>query len=216
MVLALISAGYLIVGVMDRRLEARLIQRGRVVEATAFQVDTDQMKGRWHPPDSLVILHFPWNGQTYETHARRLEGRNEAIAVDSTIRIHVDPNDPDQWTPLDQPLPLLRSIFGAVMVLPVALLMFCASLWLYLGVMRLWHKGRATEALVVEIHISALAPLSRAARCTPAEENDRRVFQVFLPATTARPHPGDTLWVLCASGKSARAVAAAWFTKGIA
>jgi hypothetical protein len=75
----------------------------------------------------------------------------------------------------------------------------------------LWRNGLAIEASALDGHNSALAPLSHAVRCTPVDEQDKRVFTVYVPAKAARLNTGDELWVLCPSQKSNRAVAAAWF-----
>ena len=211
-VLLLIGMGFIIAGLHARYLQKQLIANGVKMEATVFQAGLEQVKNKMQSPGEVVILHFPWHGQMHEAHARVLEGRKDPITVGGTVPIHVDPNDPDNWTPLDEPLPLMQQILGGVLLIPVALLAFAVSLWLYIGVLRLWRNGIAVETLALDGHNSALAPLSQTVRCTPVDEQDKRVFSVCLPAKAGRPNRGDVVWVLSPSETSTRAVAAEWFS----
>ena len=210
-VLLLIGVGFIIAGLHARYLQMLLIKHGTPVEATVFQAGEEQVRKKMAAPESVVILHFDWHGQMHETRARVLEGRKDAIVIGGTIPIRVDADDPDNWTPLTEPLPLLQQILGGLLLMPVAFLAFVVSLWLYEGVLRLWRGGQAIEAIALDAHNSALAPMSHAVRCTPTNEQDKRVFTVCVPPKAGKPNPGDVLWVLCPSERSTRAVAAAWF-----
>jgi hypothetical protein len=77
---------------------------------------------------------------------------------------------------------------------------------------RVWRDGEARRAIVVESHQTALAPRSRLVRCTPADEGDNRVVQVYVPAGAAADlQAGDELWLLFPPAGRGRPVAAAWF-----
>jgi len=210
-VMLLSGVGFIIAGLHARYLQNQLIKNGVVIDATVFQAGAEQIKNKMRSPEDVVILQFPWHGQLHEAHPRVLEGRKDPIIVGGPVQIHVDPNNPENWTPLNEPLPLLQQILGGLLLIPIALMAFAASLWLYGGVLRLWRSGQAVEALALDSHHSALAPLSQTVRCTPADEQDKRVFNVCLPAKAGRPNRGDVIWVLCRSEKSTRAAAAEWF-----
>ena len=133
------------------------------------------------------------------------------MAPKDTVRIFVNPNDPDDWTAAMQPGPLNSRLVGAGIALAVGLLALAVSVILRMRVLHTWHNGLAVEALVVETHHSALAPFAPVVQCTPAEENDRRLFTVYVPARAGRLQRGDSLWILARGSSAGGAHALAWF-----
>ena len=190
--------------------EVRLIRGGRVVEAEIMTAAG--LSSRWQqlPPDSVVTLRYEVDGKVYDK-LGFLKGRTEFIRVHSKVPIRVDPADPDQWTARTVPAALLQELTGAIVVLPVFVVLAVVSLLQHARLGRVWRDGEAARAIVVESRQTALAPRSRLVRCTPADAGDNRVVQVYVPASTAAGlHAGDELWLLFPPGRRGRPVAAAW------
>src|SRR5207302_7928347 len=132
------------------------------------------------------------------------------LIVGSQIPIRVNQGDPKEWTHREQPLPLVQEMIRALLPLPVAVALLAVAIVLRGRMLRTWRDGEARPALVIETHHAALAPMSRAVRCTPADEADNRVFNVYVPRRGADLQRGDTVWLLFPPGNG-RPVAAAWF-----
>jgi hypothetical protein len=206
--------GAIVQGVRIQRGQTELLGSGLALDATIARSGDAVVKGGVHLATEPAGVRFLWQGKPYQTSEQVLEGRTTPFAIGDVIRVHVDPNDPEHWTALNKPLPLLRHVLGGLAVLPIAAVAFLVSLALRWRMAQLWRDGEASLALVVDTHTSSLAPLSRAVRCTSAEDDaDRRVFTVFVPSAHGRLEPGDTLWVLTprGSGKRRPVRAVAWF-----
>ena len=211
--LALLAIG-VYVGVREWRVwsrEVRLIRSGRVVQAEILTAAG--LSSRWQqlPPDSVVKIRYEVDGREYEKNGY-LKGRKEFIQVRSKVPVRVDAGDPDQWTARTEPASLIEQLTGAVVVLPVFLVLAVVSLWQRARLLRVWRDGEAVGAIVVDSRQTALAPRSRLVRCTPAESGDKRIVQVYVPASAAAGvAPGDELWLLRPPAGRGRPVAAAWF-----
>jgi hypothetical protein len=212
-VLGVIGLKFVIVGVRARAHEIWLIENGKRIDATIEWAGNEHLKNRHEAPDSVVQLQFQWDGKPYEPRPAVLEGRKDFITTASTVPIHVNPGDPEDWTWLDAPLPLLSRVIGGIITLPMALLALLWALVKYARTRRAWRSGMAIEALVVDTRIGAIAPLCRAIRVTPDNDDDKRIYTVFVP----RGHPdlvsGDMIFILRPSPRSKSAVAAAWFER---
>jgi hypothetical protein len=211
LVLACIAIGFFINSLVARAHEKWLIANGLHINATVRMANDEFVARRPQPPESVVMLRFPWNGQDFDTHVGRLPGRKERIETGSTIAIHVNPQNPDDWTWLNKPLPLLDRAIGTIITLPMAALALLWALRLRARFLHTWRKGEAVEAFIVETRSTAVAPRSRAAEVTPVDENDRRIYTVFLPRRLADLEEGDHLCILRRSNQATTAVAAAWF-----
>jgi len=207
--LLLISLAFIFNGWLTQRRQARLIRDGVLIDAEIYQAGDERVRNKTQSAESIVILHFDWNGAKHETRGRPLEGRKQPVVIGSTVRIRVDRNDPDTWTSLDTPQELGQLILSGMIVLPVAGIAFLWTLWKYVGVLRIWREGQAIEALILDSHITALAPLSRAVRCTPVDERDKRVFTVIIPSAQ-KPMPSDEVELLARGAGVTRAIAVQW------
>jgi hypothetical protein len=212
LVLGIVALGMGIAVGMDWNHERRLVSHGTPVDAIVQQAGEQTLAGRKQPPDTLCILRFEWHGSPHVTRPAYLAGRQEYVAPQDVVRIFVNPDDPDDWTARSEPGPIGPRLLGAVIALAAALVALAVA-WLYRArVLSVWRNGESVEALVIESRNTALAPMSRAVRCTPAEEADTRVFSVYVPARAGKLERGDRIWIL-SRGKSARgAQSAAWFT----
>lgn len=210
-VLVCIAIGFFINSLAARAHENWLIADGLHIDAKILMANEEYVPHRPQPPDSIVILRFPWNGQSFDTQIGRFPGRKERIETGSTIRIHINPKDPEDWTWLDQPLPLLDRAIGTIITLPMAALSLLWALWVRTRLLKTWRQGQAVEALIVQTRSTAVAPRCRAAEVTPLDENDRRIYTVFLPRGYADLGPGDHVCILRRSARAKSAVAAAWF-----
>jgi len=208
LVLILIAAGLGTFAAVQWQHQRWLISHGTKVNAVVQQAGDQILAGRKQPPSELVILQFDWHGQPHKTQPQVLAGRTEYIAPKDVVAINVNPNDPDDWTSLQSAEPLANRLFGAEVALAVGVLTAVGALGLRWSVLNAWRSGAGVEAIVVDSHHTALAPLSRAVRCTPATDSDRRIFSVYVPPRLGHPQAGQTLWVIVAKNA---ALAAAWF-----
>jgi hypothetical protein len=192
------------------RQDSRLAVTGMPVPATVLQADESVARGKTVPGDKSVKLAYEFNGKHYEVSAPYLEGRHseQFIEVGTTIPIRVDANEPSRWTPRDKPAPLAPELIGGAITLPVGLLVLLFSYWIRSRVLRTWRDAKAVGSIVLESRHTALSPSAWAVRCSPVEEGDNRVFEVFAPAK-ANVSEGSAIWILLP--RSGRAVAAIWF-----
>ena len=210
-VLGVIALGSGILAAADWNHERRLVSEGTPINAVVQQAGDQTLAGRKQPPDTLCILRFDWQGSPHVTQAAYLAGRDEFVAPQDVVRIFVNPKDPDDWTARTSPGPIGPRLLGAEIAL-VAGLAALAIGWLSRArVLDVWRNGQAVESLVIEGRNTALAPLSRAVRCTPVEDADARVFSVYVPARAGKLERGDRIWVLTRNGRTGGAQAALWF-----
>ena len=216
-VLVAIAAVFFVTGFNAWRREARLISLGVLVDARIHAV-TDSTQsiitraGASADPSGPVVLQFPWESQTYTTHhARPLAGYTQLAIVDDPVRIHVDPQDPENWTALAEPIALRDRVMEAILTIPAVAAVCLAAIARRRALLRLWKHGIVTPSLVVSSSISALSPFGRLVRCTPAAEGDSRVFSVYLPRRRTPPEPGETIDLLAWAAPSQRGVAAEFF-----
>lgn len=214
LILGVIGLKFVVAGIHERGHEIWLIEYGKRTAATIEWAGNEHLKNRPEPPDSVVQLRFQWDGKAYEPPPRTLEGRKDFITTGSTLPIRVNPNDPDDFTWLGAPLPLLTHVIGGIITLPMALMAFLWSVAKYAGTRRAWRNGPAIEALVVDTRTAAIAPLCTAVRVTPDDNRDKRIYAVFIPRRHSGLAGGDVILILRPSPRSKTAIAAAWFEPG--
>lgn len=191
--------------------EARLIRGGLPVDAEVKIAGGYSSPGKALPPDSVVTIEYTVKGTKYRQDGY-LRGRTRHIEVRKTVPIRVDPDDPEDWTGRTEPAVLSRQLLGGVVAFPAFLVLLVIALMKRAAVLGTWRDGEAVAALVVETSTTAIAPRSRAVRCTPADDADNRVADVYVPPGPATSlQPGDALWLIRPPGGRGRAVAAAWF-----
>jgi hypothetical protein len=211
--LAIVGICFIVNGIRGRAHEAWLIRQGVHVDARVVTADGETVKHRPESPLSVVQLRFTWQGKDHEPPPRALEGRHEGdfVVTWSILPIHVNPNDPDDWTWLDQPQSIFTRMIGPIVVMPMALLALLWAMHRRRRALQIWREGKPMEALIVDARSVAVAPSCRVARVTPVEERDQRVFTVYLPARLAKLGRGDVVSILKSDGDLETAMAAAWF-----
>lgn len=208
-VLDIIALAFAAQGWVSWRGDTRLAERGIVVNARIYAVDYITRPGASFEPSNPARLQFPWHRQPYTTHsARKLDGYDRFVVIGDPVQVHVDPDDPENWATLVEPMPLGRRLLAALLTLPAAGGTLLAAIWRRSRLARLWRDGTATVALVLNSAPTALAPHSRAVRCTPAGEADRRVFTVYAPIADA-----EELVILLRPAPSSLAAAVDWFVR---
>jgi hypothetical protein len=215
-VLLLMAIVFAVRGFGTWRRESALIGTGIPVDARIYAITSAQgtimRSGFSADPSNPVTLQFSWNSQMYQTHeAHVLEGYDRLATVGDIVRVRVDPQDPENWTSLASPMPLHDRIMGSLLTLPALLAAFAVATLRRKQLACLWEHGIVTPSLVVSSSVSALSPLGKAVRCTPATEGDARVFNVYLPGRRTPPEPGEMIDLLAKAAPSARAVAAEFF-----
>jgi hypothetical protein len=211
-----VSAYFLAHGIYAWHHENWLLRQGTPIAATVEEVaaggnETGGIKDKRQPPDGRVIGHYTVDGQVH-TMVGWLKGRTEWIVIGSDVPICVNPADPDDWTGITSPIRLIDEddVIHGLGVFPIALLLAVVAVYWRRRLLRLWKRGNAVEATVLESRISAMAPRLRELRCAPELDGQHRVQRVFSPPQLAAPAPGERLWLLCEPDEK-WAVAAAWF-----
>jgi hypothetical protein len=139
-----------------------------------------------------------------------LAGREEFVAAKDTVRIFVDPDDPNDWTARTRPGSIAPRLMGAGIALVAGFIAFLISWISRARVLRVWRDGEAVESIVIEGRYTALAPLAPLVRCTPRAEDDHRIFTVYSPARGGRFERGEPIWLLAWPNRAAGAEAASW------
>jgi hypothetical protein len=187
-----------------------LIRDGLKLDAVITVANTETIRNRPQPADSIVKIEFPWEAKRYNPHERTLEGRKQGdpIITGSILPIHVNPNNPEDWTWLDEPMPILTRMIGALVAAPLLLFTIALAVRAGIGVRITWQRGAPLIAQIVSLHSPAVAPRCRVARVTPLDENDNQIFTVNIPPSENGLQAGDEVEILV-HGK--RAAAITWF-----
>ena len=205
------AAGYLLISrTLVWKQNSRLSVEGTPLPAKVLQAEESVAPGKTVAGDKPVRLRYEFNGKTYEVSAPYLDGRRseQFLVVGSDIPIRVDPNDPSKWTPRETPAPLAPELIGGEITLGIGAAVVLLGVWLRSRVLRTWRNAKAVAAVVLEARHTALSPGAWAVRCSPVEEGDDRVFEVFL-RPKAEVSGGTVFWLLLPDG--GRPLAAGWF-----
>jgi hypothetical protein len=201
--------------------ERRLLAHGVTVEATIDRaidgLNDIAVPDKKMPPNSMVAVSFDWKGRREHPALRQLPENIERgifVVTGSKIVVHVDPDDPDNWTARTAAPPLAsRQLIGVAIAAPIVGVLGLVALFKRRGVLKVWRNGRASAALMVGSSQTPVAPRASGVRCTLADSTDNRVFTVYLPPGAAKPAVGDVVWVIHPGGKLDPAYAAAWFVR---
>ena len=207
--LALLAIGFylLIWQYLAWRQDSRLIASGTQIPATVQSVQGITFAGKkYQGEEGPIQLRYQWQGQTYDVTVPSIPG--VWLEIGKPIPIRIDPAHPELWTARFTPAPLLHQLIGAILALPIGLLLLAISFWLWARVLRTWREGDAQAALVIAARHTALAPRSWQVQCTPADQSDKRLLTVFAPPEV-HPVTGATIWLLALP--AGRALAASWF-----
>ncbi len=191
------------------RSEQWLIANGTTVKGVLIETDGDSRIGKKSPPGSPCTLKIDWQGQSVDLHGTL--SSNAFLTNGETVSLHVDPNDPTDWTDRQTPEPLARRLIAGAVIIPAALITALAALWLRRRVLGVWREGDAVLYTVLETRHSALAPLSHSVRCVVNTGRNSTVISVYLPRKLPRPQRGEVLWLIHRQGKPQAAIAARAF-----
>jgi len=191
---------------MASRSEQWLIAHGATVNAVLIEANGDSRTGKQSPPGTPCTLKFDWQGQTVNVHGTLTS--NNFLTNGQTVQLHVDPNDPTDWTDRQEPEPLAHRLIAGAVIIPAALIAALAAVFLRQRVLRVWREGQSFLYTVVETRYSALAPLSHSVRCVVSTGRDSTVITVYLPRKLPRPQRGEVLWLIHRPGKPKFVIAA--------
>lgn len=208
LVLVGIGGWFLTQQVLASRDEQKLISTGTVVTARIVEANGDSHA--MAPVGSDFTLEFDLQGQSTTVHGM-LATQAGPIKPGTFIQLHVDPNDPGNWTDRQQPDPLGRRLIAGAVIIPAALITAIAALVVRQRLLRVWREGDAALFSVVETRYSALAPLSHTVRCVSSLGRDPTIVTVYLPNRFPRPQTGEVLWLIHPLGKAKAAIAARAF-----
>lgn len=176
--------------------ETRLIRSGKVVDAVIIGQELDSLKGSHVDPSVTVYLTYQYNG-VEQTIRGILPPRDSWYVTRKTIPIHIDPENPQNWTASTAIKSLSSELLLAKLLLPLTAVLFVGAVLRRRSVLKLWQTGEAAEAVVLESHQAANAPLSRLVRCAlKLYGRSDEVFTVILPTRVARPVKGNEIWLI--------------------
>jgi hypothetical protein len=191
------------------RHDMRLVRYGTPVTAMVVEADGASHAGPEFSPPVSVKLKYELNGKPYTVSGIVEAGDGPRyVSPKRPLAIRVDPAHPTDWTARDHPTSLVRELLGAGLILVVVLVLLLLALLARQRVLRLWRDGQALAAVVVQTAHSALAPRSRAVRCTLSDHSDKRLITIFIPHAIAQLAPGDTLYLIVPPNRPHRALPA--------
>jgi hypothetical protein len=159
------------------------------INATIKEAGSDTHPGRPVPVGVGVLVEWKKDGQPIQAWGS-LSGYTSAVPpnIGEEVPIHVDPADPNHWTARNEPPSLMTNLFAAFACIVFALLACLAAWSRRRSVLRIWRDAPVAEADVMEWQHTPLAPRSRSAKCTLAD--DARIFHVIVPAAAAEKSKG--------------------------
>src|SRR5262249_7026590 len=98
-----------------------------------------------------------------------------------TLRIRVDPADPNRWTARTTPAPLGPELVGCGIVFASGVPLCLIAAFIRSRVLRTLRTGNQIETVVLSARHSVAAPRAWQVRCSPTSEGDNRVFTVYVP-----------------------------------
>jgi len=203
---ALVLIGIIFVGqqLISYLRESRLIRTGKTVDALVVEAQGSSRHGEPAPPGTQFSVSFPWNGSNVRV---SLVSDNYTF-VDKHIQLHVNPNDPTEFTDRSSPEPFFRGLIaGAVVILPVLAGTVVAAWLARKQVLATWQQGITDIYGVIDARNTALAPRSHSVRCIRADGTDLRIVTVYVPNHVADPREGDLLWLVHPRNNSRAALA---------
>jgi len=196
-----ISIIMLVLGV-DRGLagskEKTLIKHGVRVRAVITGMEGSHRVGYTLPRDDSLNVQLL--ARMPDGRQLSLEGvlpaGGPAIRIGQDLDIRVDPNDPSHWTDRTEMAGWGTELAIPLSLLPLIALLLALAMWRRRNVLMIWREGQPIDGIVVEIHQSAIAPLSRVVRYSIPANNDKRVFSALIPARAGVPAVGEVIDLL--------------------
>ncbi len=156
---------------LGSRRDAALFATGREVPARIIAVESDTVRGHQYPAGGRVRLQYEVDGKAFEVFAVP-RGFTDVVKIGELMALRVDPADPTVWTARPRPPSLLEQTLAALTLAPAVAAageLMCTRRDSGLLTCR---PGEALAAVVLDAKHVAVAPRSRAVRCTPAEAGD--------------------------------------------
>jgi hypothetical protein len=211
-VLAAIFSWFTVIEATAYSREQKLITSGVPIQAKIDSIDGSQRTSYIVTPDTPVVLAFDFHGQSYSFENITLNmPSGQFIHPGQIIPIHVNPNDPSEWTDLVKAQSLAWRLVAASVIIPIFAATLATTVILRHKIIRTWREGVTMAYSVEGVQRSALAPLSHTVRCMPLEGRQARIVTVYLPGRLPKPAVGDILWLICAPNHHVGTVAAIAF-----
>ena len=207
-VLLIISVYFAITHTLRWQRENRLIREGVAVQAKVLRAGTETVTGKRVAPSNSATMRFTWSGQEHQINGV-LAGRKEHIVIGDMVGLRIDPDNPKTWTARTEPANLAQEMLGALLILPAVFAALIAAMLQRRAVLTTYRTGEIKAALVVDTHQTALAPMSRAVRCTLRGTGDKRVITVYVSSRGGLLQRGDLIWLITRPNNAARSLAVA-------
>lgn len=193
--LVVIGIIFLIQQLVSYRNETRLIRNGKTVTAEVYEVQGGHIRGQKSPPHTPCMVRFSWNGETVSAPA--VLAGDDYVVTDMSVTLHVNPNNPTDFTDLSSPESFFRGVIaGGVVILPVLAGTAAAAWYARRQALNTWRDGITDIYAVIDARNTALAPHSHSVRCIRADGTDLRIVTVYVPNHVADPREGDLLWLV--------------------
>ena len=170
-------------------------------------VRTEEFGQRKFSSNTPMILRYEYKGKTYEPHGT-LEWLDRFVTEGDIVPVHIDPNDPENWTSRNRVPSLAVAMIAAILVGPVAIVAGLVAMVARSGVLKTYRSGTLTPAIVSANKQTPLAPRSRAIVCSLTTGG--RSIEVFVPPSLAKLAPGEPIDLLLPP-RGGRPLSAAWF-----
>ena len=183
-------------GFMQWRSDARMIERGAIVQATGYAAGA-KIKGRPLPvgQSQSVYIQYEYQGQKYSSQGALVQTGKQYIAGEP-FSIRLDPNDPAVWSNREQVASLQGKMIASMLTLIFAFGSALAVLFTWWRNLGLWRDGYLHQARVLEHRQSALAPRSVALYCAVRVMKEEHLMTVYVPQSAAAPEVGQNIPLL--------------------
>ena len=171
--------------ISDALRDRAIIRHGQVVQTTITSVDGGTT------PGYAVLRHervpVTLSGKLADGREITFAGPLSVAAgyakVGQPMTIRVDPSDPaERWTDRTEVVPWVQELALTLMFLPVIAALLVTAFVMRGKILRVWREGTEADGEILELHTSAIAPLSRRVKYKlTGGSSERRLFSALWP-----------------------------------
>ena len=192
-----------------------LADHGVQINAIFTSVSGDPLpKRRLRNETMPSTIKFTYGGKQYESELELEPKPGIPAVVGTELPIKIDPNNPSRLMEVAQPPPWSHELAVIAVLIPVLMIVALVVLWKRRGVLKVWRDEPLTEAVVVELRQTPVAPMSRVIRFTIPQSGGGRIWSTLMPAKAGLPSIGQKFQIICPPGNPDRAIVAQLYMKG--
>ena len=207
-VIVIASVYSLLAGTMQWWGESKLLRDGVAVTAVYYDVSEGaHLSRRPMPVLTPVQLEYEYQQTKYKVSGTPTSPEVRAKLSGEPFTLRINPNNPQEWTDLQEPPSLWGKLIGFWVLLLAALVSGAMAWFKHRGYVRLWVNGEVRDAKVMEAGNVAIAPRSTQLRCSASLGRYERPVTVYIPNSDRAPEPGEPICLIANdSGTHALAV----------